>query len=209
MSHDHQPPLPDTLWHGTTRRRADLIVKDRQIRPAACGVPVVSLTGSRAVAAYFAEVSASCTDQDEGTPVVLRIDTTAAQAAGALFSTFCDTVWDAEGAGGACLWESEWNTPTPLPIGVVGAIENVQPHQAYAGPFQPPFAIPDLAGDEGWSFVYTNWRGEVDRRTVRGPITLRIGSTAWHDRDQWLMRAYDLDRQAWREYAMADVIQGR
>lgn len=52
-------------------------------------------------------------------------------------------------------------------------------------------------------FVYTNYRGEVWVRTVT-PIAIRFGSTEWHPTDQWLMRAYDHDKRAEREFALLD-----
>lgn len=53
-------------------------------------------------------------------------------------------------------------------------------------------------------FDYTNWRGEKDRRRVI-PHGMRFGSTEWHPEPQWLMKAFDLDKQADREFAMRDI----
>ena len=53
---------------------------------------------------------------------------------------------------------------------------------------------------------YTNYRGETaDRRIV--PIRIRFGSTEWHPEEQWLLEAFDLDRDATRAFALRDVSQ--
>ena len=50
---------------------------------------------------------------------------------------------------------------------------------------------------------YRNWRGELGVRHVT-PISLRFGASEWHRKPQWLMRAYDHDKQAEREFALLD-----
>jgi predicted DNA-binding transcriptional regulator YafY len=51
---------------------------------------------------------------------------------------------------------------------------------------------------------YTNYRGETaDRRII--PRRIRFASTDWHPEAQWLLDAYDLDRQAERSFAMRDI----
>lgn len=52
------------------------------------------------------------------------------------------------------------------------------------------------------TFIYVNHRGECGTRRAR-PIRLWFGSTAWHPEPQWLMEAFDLDRQATRDFAEA------
>lgn len=55
---------------------------------------------------------------------------------------------------------------------------------------------------------YTNYRGETaDRRIV--PIRIRFGSTEWHPEGQWLLEAFDLDRDATRAFALKDVLEWR
>lgn len=51
-------------------------------------------------------------------------------------------------------------------------------------------------------FTYRNHRGKIAERRVR-PISVRYGSTEWHPEPQWLLRAFDLDKQAEREFAMS------
>ncbi len=51
---------------------------------------------------------------------------------------------------------------------------------------------------------YKNWRGETaDRRIV--PAKIYFGKTDWHPEPGWLIDAYDVDREANRLYALADV----
>jgi predicted DNA-binding transcriptional regulator YafY len=53
-------------------------------------------------------------------------------------------------------------------------------------------------------FTYTNHRGETARRRVK-PIELYHGSTAWHPEPQWLLRAWDLDKDNHRDFALAGI----
>jgi hypothetical protein len=54
-------------------------------------------------------------------------------------------------------------------------------------------------------FLYRNHRGVIAARRVR-PDSVRWGSTEWHPEEGWLLRAFDLDKQAWRDFAMADML---
>ena len=53
-------------------------------------------------------------------------------------------------------------------------------------------------------FDYKNWRGEESRRTV---IVYHVcwGSTEWHPEEQWLLKAYDTDKQKTRLFALKDI----
>ncbi len=51
---------------------------------------------------------------------------------------------------------------------------------------------------------YTNWRGERSKRRIH-PVTLTFGSNEWHKDLQWLLTAYDVDKEAVREFAMKDI----
>lgn len=55
-----------------------------------------------------------------------------------------------------------------------------------------------------FKFIYTNHRGETAERTVI-PLGVRFGSTQWHPEPQWLLRAFDLEKGAEREFAMAEI----
>lgn len=53
------------------------------------------------------------------------------------------------------------------------------------------------------SMTYTNYRGETSVRNVT-PIYIDFGETDWHPEPQWLMRAYDNDKKAFRDFALRD-----
>lgn len=52
--------------------------------------------------------------------------------------------------------------------------------------------------------VYTNHRGETAVRRIR-PFNLYFGSTVWHPRPQWLMDAFDEEKNATRTFALEDM----
>ncbi len=54
------------------------------------------------------------------------------------------------------------------------------------------------------TFTYTNHRYETAQRRVR-PIRIWFSSTAWHPDAQWLLEAFDLDKQATREFAVSGI----
>jgi predicted DNA-binding transcriptional regulator YafY len=54
--------------------------------------------------------------------------------------------------------------------------------------------------------VYTNYRGETASRTIL-PMRLEYASTEWHPDPQWLMIAYDFDRNAERSFALGDIVK--
>ena len=54
-------------------------------------------------------------------------------------------------------------------------------------------------------FTYRNYRGEVsERRVIPGEIY--YGNTEFHEDDQWLLRAYDLGKESYRDFAVADIL---
>lgn len=58
--------------------------------------------------------------------------------------------------------------------------------------------------DNHMTFTYTNHRGETAVRYVV-PQCVYFGKTEFHPEKQWLMRGFDTDRQAIRDFAMADI----
>jgi ADP-ribose pyrophosphatase YjhB (NUDIX family) len=52
--------------------------------------------------------------------------------------------------------------------------------------------------------LYTNHRGEIAVRRIF-PIRIVFTSTEWHPTEQWLLRAYDFDRQAERRFALQNL----
>lgn len=57
--------------------------------------------------------------------------------------------------------------------------------------------MPDLV------FVYTNYRGEREIRHVK-PISVWYGSTEYHPKSQWFLKAHCYDRDAERDFALTD-----
>ena len=51
---------------------------------------------------------------------------------------------------------------------------------------------------------YTNYRGETARRCII-PIRMCWGSTEWHPEEQWMLTAWDLDKNASRDFAWQDM----
>jgi len=51
---------------------------------------------------------------------------------------------------------------------------------------------------------YMNWKGERKKRTIR-PHSIFYGATEWHPKNQWLLRATDLEKQRLRVFAIKDI----
>lgn len=51
--------------------------------------------------------------------------------------------------------------------------------------------------------TYTNYRGETAERRII-PFEVLFGSTEWHQEPQWLLRAYDCEKKAYRDFALKD-----
>ncbi len=51
--------------------------------------------------------------------------------------------------------------------------------------------------------TYTNYRGETDERIIT-PQRVWYGSTDWHPKPQWLLTAFDHEKQAKRDFALKD-----
>ncbi len=51
---------------------------------------------------------------------------------------------------------------------------------------------------------YTNYRGEKGVRTIV-PISFFFGTTEYHPQEQWLIKLWDVDRQAERIYALKEI----
>jgi len=56
---------------------------------------------------------------------------------------------------------------------------------------------------EPMEFGYTNWRGVFGYRKAI-PMDVREAATEWHPRSQWLLRAWDTEKDAERDFALAD-----
>ena len=55
------------------------------------------------------------------------------------------------------------------------------------------------------TFEYTNYRNET---SIRKAIPTRIwhGRTKYHPEHQWLLTAFDVDKKAYRDFAMIDIV---
>lgn len=58
--------------------------------------------------------------------------------------------------------------------------------------------------DQTARILYTNHRGETNWRTII-PENVYYGMTEYHPDPQWLLRAYDVDKAAYRDFALAGV----
>jgi predicted DNA-binding transcriptional regulator YafY len=58
--------------------------------------------------------------------------------------------------------------------------------------------------DTAIEILYTNYRGETARRKII-PSSLRFGATEYHPQPQWLLDAFDLEKQADRTFAVLDI----
>ncbi len=52
--------------------------------------------------------------------------------------------------------------------------------------------------------LYTNYKNETAIRTII-PKELKYGKTEYHPEEQWLLVAWDYEKQAERTFAMKDV----
>jgi len=52
--------------------------------------------------------------------------------------------------------------------------------------------------------IYTNYRGETAERTIL-PEKIWFGSTEWHPEPQWLLEAFDLEKQEKRAFSLKDI----
>jgi predicted DNA-binding transcriptional regulator YafY len=56
-------------------------------------------------------------------------------------------------------------------------------------------------------FIYKNWKGEIsERRIDQHSINIYYGEVEWHEGEQWLMEAIDLDKDDYRTFAVRDII---
>ena len=51
---------------------------------------------------------------------------------------------------------------------------------------------------------YTNYRGETADRIII-PERIWQGSTEWHKEEQWLLDAFDIEKNAMRNFAIKDI----
>jgi hypothetical protein len=54
------------------------------------------------------------------------------------------------------------------------------------------------------TFTYKNYRGEISTRLIY-PLGIVFGATEWHPQPQWLLTAFDIQKNAERTFAMKDI----
>lgn len=69
----------------------------------------------------------------------------------------------------------------------------------------PPSFRPFLEERSTASIRYRNHRGEEAVRRVL-PDRIWYGSSPYHPGDQWFLKAWDFDKQAERDFAMAGIL---
>ena len=52
--------------------------------------------------------------------------------------------------------------------------------------------------------LYTNWKGKTSYRTII-PKNIEFTSTLWHKEAQWILNAFDVDKQEERGFALKDI----
>lgn len=51
---------------------------------------------------------------------------------------------------------------------------------------------------------YTNWKGITSLRRIV-PLHIFFGCNEWHDGEQWLLQAFDVDKGVERTFALKDI----
>lgn len=54
-------------------------------------------------------------------------------------------------------------------------------------------------------FTYTNYRGETRTREACGPFEVSLEVVTHHLEKQWILTAFDVEKNAKRSYAMKDM----
>lgn len=52
--------------------------------------------------------------------------------------------------------------------------------------------------------LYTNWKGITSYRNII-PKSIEFKATEWHKKEQWILNAFDVDKQADRGFALKDI----
>lgn len=56
------------------------------------------------------------------------------------------------------------------------------------------------------SFKYRNYKGIISVRTVI-PREIIFSSNEYHKKEQWMILAYDIDKQADRTFTLVDILE--
>lgn len=63
----------------------------------------------------------------------------------------------------------------------------------------------EQAKDRVIEILYRNHRGEIAMRRIE-PVAMRFEATKWHPEPQWIIDAWDVDKQARRSFAFKDIL---
>ena len=57
------------------------------------------------------------------------------------------------------------------------------------------------------TFTYKNWKDEIAKRRIdTHSIKIYYGEVEWHKGEQWLIKAYDVQKQDFRTFAIKDIL---
>lgn len=54
--------------------------------------------------------------------------------------------------------------------------------------------------------LYKNWKGKVSYRNII-PEKIEFKSTEWHKEEQWILEAFDIDKNDMRGFAIKDIME--
>jgi hypothetical protein len=52
--------------------------------------------------------------------------------------------------------------------------------------------------------LYTNYRGETSLRRIGALCEPKVKTSEWHPEPQLILKAFDLDKKQWRDFALRD-----
>lgn len=58
--------------------------------------------------------------------------------------------------------------------------------------------------EKGVNVLYTNWQGKTAIRRIV-PIEVKWETSEWHPEPQWILDAWDIEKDARRSFAMKDI----
>jgi predicted DNA-binding transcriptional regulator YafY len=64
--------------------------------------------------------------------------------------------------------------------------------------------VMDVVKERVVRILYTNYKGETAYRNIV-PDKIWFGATDWHKEPQWLLDAFDLEKEAVRNFALKDI----
>lgn len=62
----------------------------------------------------------------------------------------------------------------------------------------------DIEEKKQVKILYTNWKGVTSYRSII-PKSIEFKSTEWHKDEQWILNAFDVDKNADRNFAIKDI----